>query len=106
MVEQSANLSMSRYFRMSENYLAEQEFENFKTSVGKVKNFGSAVIAGAILGNVPGAVVGAAAFAVTEAISYKGRMSNYYSALNATKYGTEFGAERAGLYDGGKGTEN
>jgi hypothetical protein len=39
-------------------------------------------------------------------MSYQSKLSGYYTALNATKLQTEWGARRAGLYDDGRGTDN
>lgn len=105
-VKQDANLALTRYFNLSENYLAQTDYQNVMTSISKVSSFASTVGVGLSLGGPVGAAIGIGAWGVNEFISYQSRMSGYYSNLNATNFGTAWGQERAGLYDGGKGTEN
>lgn len=109
----SAEVSLNRYFSMSENYMAETDYKNTMNVINKSTSFAGSVLlgakAGAALGPY-GAAVGsfvmAASWLGNEAINYRQRMSNYYQNLNATNYQTEFDRTRLGLSNEGKGTEN
>ena len=96
----------NRYFSLSENYIAENDYNNIMTTINKATSFGIAVKTGASVGGVVGAVISAAAWGTNEFISYQNRMSGYYQSLNATNYQTEFDRSRLGLTNEGKGTEN
>ena len=109
----SAEVSLNRYFSMSENYMAETDYRNTMNVINKSKSFAGSVLlgakAGAALGPhgaAVGAIVMAASWVGNEAINYQQRMSNYYQNLNATNYQTEFDRTRLGLSNEGKGTEN
>ena len=104
--QNSALSVVNRYFSLSENYMAETDYNNVMTVVNKVKSFASTVSTGASIGGVAGALVAAAAWGTNEFISYQNRMSGYYQALNATNYQTQFDRSRLGLTNEGKGTEN
>lgn len=107
-------LSLNRYYKMSENYLFENEVNNVKTGIGKAISLATAVYAGAKIGTIAnpgvgsliGGTIGAVTYAFSETMSYQSKLSGYYTALNATKLQTEWGARRAGLYDDGRGTDN
>lgn len=105
--------SMNRYFSMSENYMAEMDFQNAMTVIGKGRSFASTVFTAARAGSTfgpggaaVGAIISAAAWVGNEYVNYQQRMSNYYQNLNATNYQTEFDRTRLGLTNEGKGTEN
>lgn len=105
-IKQDANLALTRYFNLSENYLAQNDYQNIMTTINKASSFASAAGAGLFVAGPIGAAIGVGAWGVGELISYQSRMSEYYRNLNAINFGTAWGQERAGLYDGGKGTEN
>lgn len=113
-IKQGINLTMNRYFAMKEDYINQTNFDNFMTGVSKVANMGSSIIGGAIVGSkvggiagaVAGGTIGAIGFGVSEYLGYQGRMSSYYQQLNASNYQTGFARTRAGLTDGGRGTDN
>ena len=114
LVINSAGVSMSRYFSMSENYMAETDFQNAITMINKGKSFASTIflsskaagLAAGPYGAALGAIIGAATWVGSEYINYQQKMSNYYQNLNATNYQTEFDRTRLGLTNEGKGTEN
>ena len=96
----------NRYFSLSENYMAETDYNNAMIIADKVRSFMTAVKTGASIGGGYGAVAAAAAWGTSEFISYQNRMSGYYQSLNATNYQTQFDKSRLGLTNEGKGTEN
>ena len=102
----SINLSINRYFSLQEDYLAENLYNNVKTTFGKVEGLFGSIRAGASVGGGAGAVIGAGLWMASEAINQHQRYSGYYAQLNATNAQTEFSQKRAGLYDNGRGTEN
>lgn len=114
-VRANVSLTTSRYFNMSENYLLEQDINNFMGMAGKINSGVSTVfLAGKIghaiapgIGTAIGIGVGAATWGVGQYIGYQSKLNSYYTSLNAVNYGIAFSKERAGgLYDGGRGTEN
>lgn len=113
LVVNSVEVSMNRYFSMSENYIAETDLKNTMTVINKGRSLVSTVatsaMAGVALGPygaAAGAIIGASLWVGNEIINYQQRMSNYYQNLNATNYQTEFDRTRMGLTNEGKGTEN
>ena len=104
-----AEMSLNRYFTLSEDYMSQNIYNNVKKSINKgmqlLKTTG-AVATMAATGNVVGAVATAGLAVINEGIQYYSRMSNYYQALNATNYQTGFSATRAGLVNDSRGTEN
>ena len=106
LAQSSTEMSINRYFNMSENYLAENTFNNVKQSLNKAAGFASSVIAGGYVAGGIGAAIGAGAFVVNEWMSFNNTLSGYYSSLNASNFGTQFSNTRASLYNNGRGTEN
>ena len=110
----SAELSLNRYFSMSENYMAEVDYQNTLNVIQKASSLGMTVISGAKVGAAAGGVIGAAVGTILSAAvwtgneytAYRQKMSNYYQNLNAANYQTEFDKTRLGLINEGKGTEN
>lgn len=102
----SINLSINRYFSLQEDYLAENLYNNVKTTFGKFEGLVGNIKAGAGVAGFVGATIGAGLWVTSEAINQHQRYSNYYAQLNATNAQTEFSQKRAGLYDNGRGTEN
>lgn len=114
LISNGISLSFNRYTKMTENYLFENGVQDVKTIVGKGTSLATSIYAGAKVGTLVtpgvgtavGAVIGVGAYALGETLSYSGKLSGYYSTLNATNLQTEWGARRAGLYNNGRGTEN
>lgn len=113
-VSDLAEINFSRYTRLSEDYMANNSISLVKNAVGQVTSFvssvGSAAMAGAAVGGLPGAVVSSAIAAATYGVSSwvqtKEAESKFYQTLNASKSQSAFSLQRAGLTDGGRGTEN
>ena len=103
----------NRYFSLKENYLGQMNYNNIMTSINKVASLGTSAISGAITGSalgpvgaVAGAVIGTVGWGVNEIMNYQQRMSNTYQLLNSNNFSTNFAQVRAGLINGGRGTEN
>ena len=104
-----AEVSVNRYFTLTEDYLAQNIYNNVKNSIAKGKSLFKVVGSVGVqvaTGNYIGAAATAISYGVNELMEYRQRMGGYYQALNATNYQTGFSATRAGLVDGGRGTEN
>lgn len=114
LIQNTVQVSLNRYYSMSENYIEQNEYRNIMTGVSKVTSLGGTVIGGITSGGVllgpVGAVAGglfaAGGWVANEAINAKATRSQYYSMINASNINTTYMRERAGLYMNGKGTEN
>ena len=113
LIKTSINMSKNRYFNMTENYILENEVNNFMTVAGNTASVVNSAIIGAKMGVsagpagvVAGVVIGVGFNLANKAINYQNTLANYYSSLNATNMQTEWSAKRAGLWDEGRGTEN
>lgn len=106
--------SIDRILNLRENYLAQNEYNNFKTGISKATNFLGTTASGVMVGAQVGGVYGAIAGGVIGAVSWGGNqitenranLSSYYQEINTMNYNTGFSRTRAGLVDGGRGTEN
>lgn len=113
-IESTIQLSLNRYFSMSEDYIAQNDYKNIMTGIGKVFSAGSSVVAGVTsglafggaVGGVIGGVVAGAGWVGQEVVNMQQTKANYYSQINASNINTAYMRERAGLYLNGKGTEN
>lgn len=105
-VASSVSLAMNRRFAVYEDYIGQTNFQNAVTAVSKMGSaVGSAVGAGLFFGPA-GVAVSLASTFVSEIIQVTARMNTAYRQLNITNANTAYAASRAGLVDGGKGTEN
>ena len=112
-LETVTNLTVNRYFRLSEDYKGQNYLNNVMRNINIVKNSTSSALTGAIAGSafgpggaIVGGLVSGGSSIANQIIQYQNTIIEYKTALNATRVETAFRAERAGLYDGGKGTEN
>ena len=111
---EATNYSISRSFRLTEDYLSQNTFNNIQTMLSKASGLAGNMIAGATIGSaiMPGAgtivglATGLATFIPSEIISGASNLSQHHSAINAATYQSEFSRQRAGLTDNGRGTEN
>lgn len=108
-----AEINFSRYTRLSEDYMANNSISLVKNAVSQVTGFASSIISGAMAGSaagpvgaVIGATVNAATYGIKSWIQTKEAESKFYQTLNASKSQSAFSLQRAGLTDGGRGTEN
>lgn len=112
-VKQSVNFCLSRYFNLKEDYMAESNYNRFKTTVSKVTGFGTAIASGAVTGSVAGpigtaigAVAGAASATISNVISDANAKSSVYLEINTSRQAMTYSRVRAGLENNSKGTEN
>lgn len=109
-----AEINFSRYTRLSEDYMANNSISLVKSAVSQVTGFASSIISGAMsgaavggpVGAVIGATVSASTYGIKSWIQTKEAESKFYQTLNASKSQSAFSLQRAGLTDGGRGTEN
>lgn len=113
LVIQGVQANINHYFALSEDYMGENTYNNVMATLNNIKGMASSVIGGAVAGSVAGpigagvgALIGATSGVVSNYLSFQQRMSSYYQNLNASNYQTAYARKRAGLTDGGKGTEN
>lgn len=111
--ETGIQLTLNRYFKLSEDYKSQNYLNNVMSNVNRAKGFASSTISGAVagakfgpVGAVFGALISGTANIGKQLIEWDNTLKNFYSSMNATRVETSFRARRAGLYDGGKGTEN
>ena len=108
-----AEINFSRYTRLSEDYMANNSVSLVKSAVSQVTGFASSIMSGAMAGSAAGPI-GAAVGATISAATYgfkswvqtKEAESKFYQTLNASRSQSAFSLQRAGLTDGGRGTEN
>ena len=108
-----AEINFSRYTRLSEDYMANNSVSLVKSAVSQVTGFASSIISGAMAGSaagpigaVIGATINASTYGIKSWIQTKEAESKFYQTLNASKSQSAFSLQRAGLTDGGRGTEN
>ena len=109
-----AEINFSRYTRLSEDYMANNSVSLVKSAVSQVTGFASSIMSGAMSGAAVGGPIGAAVGATISAATYgfkswvqtKEAESKFYQTLNASRSQSAFSLQRAGLTDGGRGTEN
>lgn len=105
-VSTAISTSQSRYFSLSENYIAENNYQNTMTAINRGKSLVSAISAGTITMGPIGGVVAGAGWIASNYFIERNAESSYYQNINATSMQTQFSRVRAGLVNGGKGTEN
>ena len=112
-IERAVTTSIDRYLTLTEDYMAENTYQNTIMAINKATSFAGSVYVGAKVGAVGGAVgslvgagIGAVGWGVNEVISYQSRMSGYYRQINASNITRAYYSKRAGLIDGGRGTDN
>ena len=108
-----AENNFSRYARLSEDYIANNTRQFVNTSINQVKGFVGSVGSGAangmmfgLAGMAIGAVIGGVSNLANNFIETKEAESRFYQSINASKAQSAFSMQRAGLTDGGRGTEN
>ena len=112
-VSDLAEINFSRYTRLSEDYMANNSISLVKSAVSQVTGFASSIISGAMAGSaagpigaVIGATINASTYGIKSWIQTKEAESKFYQTLNASRSQSAFSLQRAGLTDGGRGTEN
>ena len=112
-LSQIAKTAYNRYTTLSEDYKVGDRYSVITNNVGKAVSLVESAYMGAMVGSaagpwgaLAGAAIGATSTIISHTISHYDKLSDYYSQLNMNDYRTEFGRVRAGLIDGGRGTEN
>jgi len=114
LIENTIEVSLNRYYNMSEDYISQNDYRNVMTAIGKTTSLASTVIGGVTsglafggpVGGAIGGIVAGAGWGLNEAINMKATRSQYYSQINASNINMAYMQQRAGLYMNGKGTEN
>lgn len=114
LLENTIQLTLNRYYNMSENYISQNEYRNIMTGVSKVASLGGTIVSGATsgffiggpVGGVVGGLVAGLGWGANEYVNAQATKSQYYSQINASNINVAYMRERAGLYMNGKGTEN
>ncbi len=113
LIKQSVDAGINNYIALSEDYFAEQTYNNVMLGVSKMTSGMSSIVSGATAGSVAGiggmiigGIIGAVGWGASEYISYQARMGGYYRTLNASIIEKDYAKRKAGYYDGGHGTEN
>lgn len=112
-ITQTIDYSINRNLNLSENYIAQNDYNRIKGTYGLITSGASSVASGIVSGAAfgwAGAIVGGLAggvnWAAQTALQQSERYSQYYQQLNATNFNTQYNQKRAGLYDGSRGTES
>lgn len=106
LLKQAVVSTANRYWSLTEDYLAQNTFNNTMNAVGETIGFGTTLAAGFKIGGVAGGAIAAVGYAGAKAISTVGEYSNIRQSINATNYNMQFQRTRMGLVDNGRGTEN
>lgn len=113
MVISGVTQSINRYLTLTEDYLAEETYHNAMNTISKATTLGGSLYIGAKVGSalgIGGAVVGmgiaTVGFVGSNMLNYQAQMSAYHRQINASNINRAYGMKRAGLVDGGKGTDN
>lgn len=109
-----ATSEFNRYVSLSEDYLAENTYNQVTSTISAARRAYSSIKSGATTGMsfggpwgaAIGAVVGVAEFGITTAVDYRKKMSSYNKQLNETNITTAYQAGRMNLIDGGQNTSN
>ena len=112
-IEQSVDYAINRHLNLTENYIAQNDYNKIKSIYGITKGAVSSIASGAaqgmalggFVGAGVGAAIGALNWGITTTIQQSERYSQYYQQLNAINFNTQYNQKRAGLYDGSRGTE-
>ena len=106
LVKNAALYYTNKHFTLKENYIMQRNVDNALTTINKVASFGTSVVGGFLIGNVPGAVVAAVGWAANEAFTVFKQQDQAMMGLNTTNIQTAFQRTRAGLSNGSRGTQN
>lgn len=106
MLSQTIELSINRYYTLTEDYLGQTNYQHIRTSYSKIKGLAASVAGGAMFGGIAGAALGVVSWGINESIQNIANLSGYYQDLNASNFNMQFNRTRAGLIDEGRGTEN
>lgn len=105
-VASSVSLAMNRRFAVYEDYIGQTSFQNVMTTINKMTSAVGSIAGATMFFGPAGMVVSMASTFISEIVQVTARMNTAYRQLNITNANTAYAASRAGLVDGGKGTEN
>lgn len=113
LIKQAVSSSANRYFSLTEDYIAQNTYNNITGALGEVLGAGSIIFSGykigaavSSIGGVAGGVIAAAAYVGGKTISTFNEMSTLRQSINTNNYNMQFQRTRMGLVDNGRGTEN
>lgn len=98
--------AINRNYNLREDYMSEVALNNTFSLINKISSAGSAIAAGALVGGIPGAVIGGVGWLGNEIMSAYQKYDQQQIGLNEMNYQSTFQRTRMGLIDGGRGTEN
>lgn len=102
-----ARFELNRYMQLEENYLGQQDWQNFERRIGKASSLLTTVGAGFMVGGWIGAGIASVGWGVSQATSWRREMRSYEMSLNASNAQRENSLSRLGaLTEGGRDTEN
>lgn len=108
MVAGSVEALGKNYYRMNEDYSGENTFQNAKRYVANVTNIATHAYTGflATNGQAYGAIVGAGVALANALVDRQTDIALAYQKLREDNYDDYYLGVRAGLIDGGRGTDN
>lgn len=106
MVAGSVEALAKNYYRMNEDYSGENTFQNAKRYVSAGANIATHAVTGFLSGGVAGAVIASGVALSNALIGRQGDIADAYRKLREDNYDDYYLGVRAGLIDGGRGTDN
>lgn len=106
MVAESVEALAKNYYRMNEDYSGENTFQNAKRYVSTGISIAKTAGSGFLAGGVYGAIAGASIALVHSLVDRQGDIAEAYRKLREDNYDDYYLGVRAGLIDGGRGTDN
>ena len=106
MVAGSVEALGKNYYRMNEDYSGENTFQNAKRYVAIGSNVATHAYTGFLSGGIYGAVIGAGIALANAGIGRQEEIAEAYRRLREDNYDDYYLGVRAGLIDGGRGTDN
>ena len=105
-LKQATISTANRYWSLTEDYLAQNSFNNAMSAINEAIGFGSTIALGFTTGGVVGGAIAAVGYGASKAINTVSEYSNIRQSINANNYNMQFQRTRMGLVDNGRGTEN
>lgn len=106
MVAGSVESLAKNYYRMNEDYSGENTFQNAKRYVAVGSNIATHAYTGFLSGGAYGTAVGTGIALSNALIGRQGEIAEAYRKLREDNYDDYYLGVRAGLIDGGRGTDN
>lgn len=114
LIIQGVDANLNRTFALNEDYMGETTYQNAKNMISKAVSYTTSILSATMMGASVGGFVGGAVvmgisavgIGVSEFMSVKSKMSQYFRSINASNVEMNYARQRAGLTDGSMGTEN